>query len=91
MVFAHPERREIPKPALGQRHLRAQGPTHARTDHEVLDVDTPNTCLRHRFTGPLTFTYKDKEWVTELALRHAMQVALIKRTYRRRKNSPAPT
>lgn len=37
-------------------------------------VNTPNTCPRCGFTGPLIFTRQDKAWVTELAPQNAMQV-----------------
>ncbi|MGY2896631.1 IS66 family transposase [Deinococcus sp. UYEF24] len=40
----------------------------------TVQVDTPNTCPRCGFTGPLILTRHDKAWVTELALQNAMQI-----------------
>ena len=41
---------------------------------KTVEVDTPNTCPRCGFTGPLIFTRHDKAWVTELAPQNATQV-----------------
>jgi len=43
-------------------------PTSAQITRSV-QVDTPNTCPRCGFVGPLVFTRQDKAWVTELAPR----------------------
>jgi len=40
----------------------------------TVQVDTPNTCPRCGFTGPLIFTRHDKAWVTELAPQTAVSV-----------------
>ncbi len=40
----------------------------------TVQVDTPNTCPRCGFTGPLIFTRHDKAWVTELAPQNAVPV-----------------
>lgn len=41
---------------------------------ETVQVDTPNTCPRCGFTGPLIFTRHDKAWITELVPQNAVQI-----------------